>query len=506
MDGIETLIEFFQDVIVIIDEKSIIKHCNTQVKHVFGYEPEELSNKNLSILLTREMQEMHEKYVDIFFKHPRFRESVHGENIKGIKKDGSEIYLEIALAPYFKEGKVLGIAAIREPDDQRKVEVDYRNLFNVLNAKKETTANQIQKSQNLLSTLLLYQSVFRDAPDLMAIVDLEFRFSAFNNAFARAFKNTYDKGLEVGMSLIEALPDDHEMQSIFMKHWMAAADSPIDTILKWKLNDTDEKLFPSIFKSLEDNKNNRIGILILSYTRKRTFTEDLIENNFYFGKYIKMNEFLHKVNHDLHAPLNSILGLIQIVEYDKGLKEDTQACISKIKNSAAFLKSYLDDLIRECLEEFSDDQRVSFDQVISDVQDSLGRVVEENNIDISCSFKIQNVQISKSLIYSIFLNFISNAIKYQRKDVQSFLHIRTIDVNEYVVIVFEDNGIGIDLEKHGHLIFEPGKRISNDTVGKGIGLFLIKKQLEELDGKIEVESTPTQGTIFKVFIKNNGAL
>ncbi len=96
----------------------------------------------------------------------------------------------------------------------------------------------------------------------------------------------------------------------------------------------------------------------------------------------------------------------------------------------------------------------------------------------------------------------SNAIKYRREGVSSFIHFETTFEDGKKVLLIKDNGVGIDLEKHGNNIFKLYKRFHRNISGKGIGLFLVKSQLETLNAKISVDSKVNSGTTFKITFKS----
>ncbi len=102
----------------------------------------------------------------------------------------------------------------------------------------------------------------------------------------------------------------------------------------------------------------------------------------------------------------------------------------------------------------------------------------------------------KSYLHSIFYNLISNSIKYRQSGKAPLIKIKS-DLNEETIrISFKDNGVGIDLLKHGEKIFGLYKRFHANTEGKGLGLFMVKTQVETLGGTINVKSAHGDGAEF----------
>lgn len=102
----------------------------------------------------------------------------------------------------------------------------------------------------------------------------------------------------------------------------------------------------------------------------------------------------------------------------------------------------------------------------------------------------------KGYVRSIFSNMISNAVKYRSLNRKLNLHIRTIHTDNAVLLSFQDNGIGIDLEKFKDKLFSPFHRFSPEIDGRGIGLYLVKNMVESNGGTLSVTSTVNEGTEF----------
>jgi signal transduction histidine kinase len=103
---------------------------------------------------------------------------------------------------------------------------------------------------------------------------------------------------------------------------------------------------------------------------------------------------------------------------------------------------------------------------------------------------------------SIILNFLTNGIKYKTENRKSFVKVSSYDIDHHIVLQFQDNGLGIDLEKYKKDLFGMYKTFHNNQDSKGIGLFIAKNQIDVLGGKIEVESEVDKGTIFKIYFPN----
>jgi signal transduction histidine kinase len=92
----------------------------------------------------------------------------------------------------------------------------------------------------------------------------------------------------------------------------------------------------------------------------------------------------------------------------------------------------------------------------------------------------------------------SNSIKFRQPGIAPVITITSKRVQDKIELHFKDNGKGIDLDKHGHHLFGLYKRFDNSMEGKGMGLFMVKTQVEALGGTIKIKSTPGEGTEFVI--------
>ena len=132
----------------------------------------------------------------------------------------------------------------------------------------------------------------------------------------------------------------------------------------------------------------------------------------------------------------------------------------------------------------------------------VGPLVKKNGATIHLAVDANiNVLAVHAYLESIILNLITNAIKYQSPERLPELNITSGRKGEYAFLSFEDNGLGIDLDRHGSKLFGMYKTFHNHPEARGIGLFISKNQIEAMGGWIEVESTLNQGTKFTTYFR-----
>lgn len=215
-----------------------------------------------------------------------------------------------------------------------------------------------------------------------------------------------------------------------------------------------------------------------------------------------LEQFSYIVSHNLRGPVANILGIARELEHDNNTPEMEQMFREGLAISAQRLDSVITDLnniLQLKKDAFEKVEMVSFTELVDSIRESVidqahaGEVTM--NIDFSQADEISSV---KSYLHSIFYNLIVNSIKYRQAEVPPVISIRTEKNNGMLTVHFSDNGLGIDLERRGDQVFGLYKRFHHHVDGKGLGLFMVKTQVEMLDGKISISSIPNVGTQFKI--------
>jgi len=141
---------------------------------------------------------------------------------------------------------------------------------------------------------------------------------------------------------------------------------------------------------------------------------------------------------------------------------------------------------------------VRFSDIVNDIKASLNTTISKEKAIFILDFSAVDEMLTlKGYMYSIFYNLISNGLKYHQPGIPAIIEIKSSKQNDKIELLFKDNGIGIDLKKKGEQVFMLYKRFHPQVAeGKGIGLYMVKSQVESLGGKISVESEVNKGTIF----------
>lgn len=211
-----------------------------------------------------------------------------------------------------------------------------------------------------------------------------------------------------------------------------------------------------------------------------------------------LDDFVRATAHDLRSPISNMKNLFNLL--DKIEDEPKKAFVlDKVRDSVFQLDELLNGLMQMVDAQNNQHlmiENLDFQQVLEFVCTDLEDGIEASGAVIKANFEVENVVYNKAYLRSILHNLISNAIKYSAKDRLLEINISTRKNNNEIWLRVEDNGMGIDLEKHGKLLFQPFKRLTNVGSGKGIGLSLIKQFVEKNGGQIFVDSEVGVGTTF----------
>lgn len=215
-----------------------------------------------------------------------------------------------------------------------------------------------------------------------------------------------------------------------------------------------------------------------------------------------LDTFVHSVAHDLRSPVVNIMGLLDLFASKNNSKESEQL-VEMLSNSVRRLDNTLKGMIKlielQSIETASEE--VSIANIFQQVLEEMEKELKATDLKLETNFSdCPSVRFIPSYLESAFRNLISNAIKYKKPDQTLQLKVSCIREKGYTLIHFQDNGIGIDLERYQQKIFKPFKRFTRQAEGKGIGLHLIHSMFTRQGGKITVESQLGQGTTFTLYI------
>lgn len=220
-----------------------------------------------------------------------------------------------------------------------------------------------------------------------------------------------------------------------------------------------------------------------------------------------LKQFSYITSHNLRAPLSNLTGLLNLVEDIPIENQELKEIISGFSKSTHQLNETINDLVNVIIIKDSPSIQKEgivikdvFENVFNQLSFLIGLKKPIIKMDLN---KAQIVFLNKSYIESILLNLMSNSLRYCDPNKQLKISIASKKIGTETIITFKDNGIGIDLERNKDKVFGLYQRFHDYPDSKGLGLYLVKSQVESMGGTISIDSKVGVGTTFTITFKNN---
>ncbi|WP_210463259.1 PAS domain-containing protein [Rufibacter roseolus] len=246
---------------------------------------------------------------------------------------------------------------------------------------------------------------------------------------------------------------------------------------------------------IEDQKRNE-ELMEQTNRELRSINEDL-------------DSFVYTASHDLKLPIINMAGIFQELTQNATFHDpDAQLLISMFNKSLKQINATISDLaeiVKVQKEIDAHQEEIKLSELVDEVQLSIQDLIQKAGAHITCDFaEADTLLYSRVNLKSIFYNLISNAVKYRSPDRAPVVRLHTqSNVNGYTVLTVQDNGMGMDMEKHGAKMFQMFKRFHNHVEGSGLGLYILNRIVQKNGGRIEVDSQVDQGTTFTIYFRNS---
>jgi PAS domain S-box-containing protein len=223
---------------------------------------------------------------------------------------------------------------------------------------------------------------------------------------------------------------------------------------------------------------------------------------------IDLDNFIYTASHDLKAPVSNIEGLVgtlrDILKPLNNQVPEKDVVMDMIERSILRFKSTIQDLteISKIQKNFYEDiEEINLSEIFEDVLLTIDEDVKSSGAEITSEMCTKiSVRFSRINLKSILYNLLSNAIKYRAPDRPPLIRVTCTEEKNMTVISVKDNGLGIR-EEHRDKVFSMFKRFHDHVAGTGVGLYIVKRIVENSGGRIQVLSQEGQGSEFRVYLK-----
>ncbi|QEC75624.1 PAS domain-containing sensor histidine kinase [Mucilaginibacter ginsenosidivorax] len=467
------IVETAQEGIWTIDENEKTNFVNSKIGEILGYSAEEMMGKELYDFMDEEG-----KAYAIACMERRRNGAKENLNIRYVKKNGEDVWANISANPIFdKTGRYRGALAM---------------VTDITQSKQDQEA--LQKSEANL------RAIFDNTDIAYVLFDDELKIVSFNTKAQKYAEERGNKTLEMSQPIKAYFPAE---RWTFVEELLAkvSRDGSVEYELNYPKADGTAEWYQVQWFVVKNEAHMPCGFVVanknitghkIAGLEREKITADLIQQN------KDLEQFTYIISHNLRAPVANIIGLSYLIDEKDETLSELHEVLEKAAQSAKDIDTVIKDLnhilqTRKVVNEQKD--LVVFNDLVNGIKGDMQQVIMSENAFFECTFdEIDAMFTVQSFLYSIFYNIISNSIKYRRAGIAPLIHIESHRLNDKIRLTFKDNGKGIDLDKNAANLFGLYKRFDTTMEGKGVGLFMVKTQVEALGGSISVKSKLTQGT------------
>jgi PAS domain S-box-containing protein len=475
-----SLIENNSDAIMIVDQYAVASYASNSLERVTGYTPEEVVGRSVLNFIHPEDLSIAHSNLDNVVVNPGKTVSV---NYRRLKKGGTYIWCEGTITNLLNEPAVNGII------------VNFRDITERKNAEAALRDSEYR-----------FRSIIQNASDVILIVNEKSEI-IFASDSLRRITGYHPKDVIGVPSVTFVHPEDifkiqrsrvdllnNPGKTNTLQYRRRKKDGTYIWCESVATNMMSDPIVRGIIVNFRDITDQKKYIEALT-----TSNEDLKKTN------MELDRFVYSVSHDLRAPLSSMLGVLQLVQSDVTdplILNDLLLIEGSIKKLDGFILDILDYSRNSRLE--TKLEIISFNNITNEVMSHL-KYMGAGNTYIDIRVKItenEHFYSDKGRISMILNNLISNAIRYSNPDSDHpFVEINITSSEKEAFIRIKDNGIGIS-EKNQQKVFDIFYRISSNSIGSGLGLYIVKESVAKLQGYVLLESVPGEGSEFIIHLPN----
>ena len=367
----------------------------------------------------------------------------------------------------------------------------------------------------------LLQKLFLEVPAVVGLVRAsDFRYVLANSQYRRLYGN---RPL-VGKTIYDA-HTELEGEGFFrrVEKVVKTGEPFIGNEVMATVEDSHGKLsayFNLVYQPLIDTNNQVEAVLVFAVEVTELVKAReaiLLTNNELSHKNTELqrinndlDNFVYTASHDLKSPIANMEGLTALLreELQERLQESDLQVLDMVQGSINKLKGTIADLaeITKVQKELdSAIEPLSFEMALQDVTSDINEMIKEADAIITTDLQVKDILYARKNLRSIIYNLVSNAVKYKSPDRRPRINVSTYQRDGFVVLEVQDNGLGIRKEQQ-HKLFTMFKRLHSHVEGTGIGLYIVKRIIENNGGRIEVDSDLGKGTTFRVYFKQEAVM
>lgn len=348
-----------------------------------------------------------------------------------------------------------------------------------------------------------FENFFKLSPDLLCIAGFDGYLKRINPAVSKELGYSTEELTSKPITTF-VHPDDREQTK--MLQFKLSNNNPVLSFENRYITKDGRTIWLS-WTSIPAPEEKLVYAIAKNVTEKKQLEEDRNEHLANLTQvHQDLRQFSYTTSHDLRSPVNNLLSIINLLDELKVNDENIQKYISFLKSAAQNLNDTLNNSVDVMLQK--DKQSVKLEEL--DLQENLNQVlrsiqslVQNSKVSIEADFtEAPAINFNKAYLESIFLNLITNSIKYAQPELRPIIKIKSKKTDKGCQIIFTDNGMGFDMQNVKDKVFGLHQKFHNHIDSKGIGLYLVYNHLTSLGGHITLESQVNQGSTFTLYFKN----
>ncbi len=482
------IVESSDDAIVGKDPSGNVMSWNAGAECMFGYTAAEMIGQPETRLASPDRPREETRILDEVRKG-----SVRNFETVRIRKDGRPVDVSLTLSPIRNaEGQIIGISSIARDITEWK-----------------RATRDLHESQARLSGLV------ETAMDAIVSVDAGQRVTFFNGAAEKMFG--CPAGEAIGQPLDRFIPDRiHNGPPPYMADFVESGTTnrSLGDLRAFSGRRANGEEFPveASISHIEVSGQPVYTIILRDVTERKRSDEQILQLNAHLEQRVRerteelsvanqeLESFTYSVAHDLRAPLRHIDAFARILyeDFGAGMPSDAQHYLGNIRRSAAKMSQLVDDLLnlarvgRQELKRYPTELSNLVNDVVADLKtETAGRAIK---------WQIQPLpaaECDSGLMKQVFVNLISNAVKYTRPRAQAVIEIGTVKNNGDTALFVRDNGVGFNM-KYADKLFGVFQRLhrAEEFEGTGVGLATVDRIIRKHGGSIWAESVVDKGATF----------
>ncbi|HYR09396.1 MAG TPA: PAS domain S-box protein [Longimicrobium sp.] len=481
------LVEADPDGVVIIDERSTILAVNPAMSRLFGYRPEQMVGKPLTVLMPHRLREAHLRGTRRFLLTGERSIPWQGVQVPALRRDGTEFPVEINFGEYKADGRRVFAGFMTDITARKRAEDALRFQTTLLQAQNHVAIDGILVSQQgrVLNMNRRYAEIFNVPEELR---EPERCVEMFQWVCRQA------KDPDAYRATIERLREDFE--TIHHDEVPLADGRVLDR-------------YSSPLRSAEGEVYGRIW-MVRDITERKQFEQALEEaKEAAEAANAAKSDFLSRMSHELRTPMNSILGFGQLLQR-YGLPPEQNRSVEHILRAGRHLLNLINEVLEIARIE-ANQQQLSLEPVhaatlLNEALALVRPMAEQRPVQLALYAPHRSdafVRADQQRLMQVVLNLLSNAIKYNHPGGTVELLAQPVDAADgsaFLAIGVRDTGPGIPASRLGEL-FVAFSRLGAEgsgIEGTGLGLALSKRLVELMGGQLRVESTVGEGSTFWV--------